>query len=131
MCKMAGIIKGDRVIDLGCGDASILIVAAREYGAISYGVELNPVVAMMARARIRLAGVQDKVKIVRGNMYKVDLPDADIAMMYMLPKATLKIEGILRDRYDHLKVVSHGFELKGKTLEKVKVGGAVLRRYEW
>ena len=131
MCKLAGLKKGDKVLDLGCGDASILIVAAKEFGATCVGVELNPVVAMMAKIRVRMNGVQDRVKIIRANMFDVDLPDVDVVMMYLLPKATHKIENRIQERYKHLTVVSHGFELEQKEKKSEKIGKATVRKYEW
>ncbi|NQV12235.1 methyltransferase domain-containing protein [Candidatus Uhrbacteria bacterium] len=131
MCEFGGLKKGDRVLDLGCGDASILIVAAQEFGATCVGVELNPMVALMARTRVRLAGVQDNVKIVRENMFTVDLPDVDVVMMYLLPKATHKIEKRLQDRYKHLTVISHGFELASEEVGKEMVKGSTVRKYKW
>lgn len=131
MCEFGEIKKGDMVLDLGCGDASILIVAAREFGAKCVGVELNPMVAFMARVRVRVSGVQDSVTIVRGNMFNVELPDVDVVMMYLLPKATHRIEKRLIDRYAHLTVVSHGFQLAKNKVDQIKVGNATIRKYKW
>lgn len=131
MCEFGEIKKGYRVLDLGCGDATILVIAAKEFGAVCVGVELNPMVALMARVRVRLAGVQDSVKIVRENMFTVDLPDADVVMMYLLPKATHKIEQRLQDRYKNLTVISHGFELASKEVGHEKINGATVRKYRW
>ncbi|NQV12593.1 class I SAM-dependent methyltransferase [Candidatus Uhrbacteria bacterium] len=131
MCELADLKPGDKVLDLGCGDASILIVAAREFGAKCVGVELNPMVALMARIKVRLAGVGDSVTIIRENMFKVDLPDTDVVMMYLLPKATHKIEGRLKERFKHLTIVSHGFELDTKESKNKKVNGSTIRKYNW
>ena len=131
MCEVANIKKGDRVLDLGCGDASILIVAAKEFGAECVGVDLNPAVVLMARVRARLAGVSDKVQITRGNMYTVELPDTDVVVMYLLPKGTRRVERRLKDRYKHLRVVSHGFKLDSPEATSSKTGSATVRLYQW
>ena len=86
MCDLAKLKPDDRVLDLGCGDGSIVITAAREYGAFGIGVELNPLLAAYARFKMRRAGVQDRVRIIQGNMYDVELPDVDCVMLYLLPK---------------------------------------------
>ena len=99
MCKMAELKPGDRVLDLGCGDGAILLMAAREFGAIGIGVELNPLLVLWARVRARLSGVADRVTIVRGNMFIADLPDADVVMLYLLPRAMRRIEGRLKAHY--------------------------------
>lgn len=131
MCKLAGITSDDRVMYLGCGDASVLIVAAREFGATCVGVELNPFLVWIARARVRLAGVADRVTIVRGNMFQVPLPDVDVVLLYLLPKATHRVEKRLQERYKHLRVVSHGFQLQQSPTQEVAVGPIHVRRYEW
>ena len=134
MCEIANIKEGDHVLDLGCGDASILIVAGKEFGATCVGVELNPAVVLLARVRVRLAKLQDRVQIIRGNMYSVPLPDVDIAMLYLLPKGTKKVEDRLKERFKHLKVVSHGFQLSSPERSNEQVEGpgkATVRLYEW
>ncbi len=132
MCELGEIKPGQRVIDLGCGDGTILIKAAKSYGAQCIGVELNPMVALFARIKIRMAGVQDRVKIIRGNMFDVELPEIDIVMMYLLPKATNKITARLKARYPHMTVISHGFELEDTKQTDIRRNGrAVVGRYEW
>lgn len=132
MCLVGDVTEGDRVLDLGCGDASILIEAVRRHGAIGIGVELNPLVAMLARWRIRRAGLKGRIEIIRGNMYKVELPQVDLVMLYLLPKATNKTTDMLRERYKKMKIVSHGFEIDGlDAVETKKAGRTWVRRYEW
>ena len=131
MCDLAELKKGDKVIDLGCGDASILIVAAKEYGAKCIGVELNPLIAAYAKLRCRLAGVSKQVEIVRHNMYTYDLPDVDVVFLYLLEKATQKIEDRLMKRYKHMRVVSHGFRMKQEQKGEKRAGIATVRLYEW
>lgn len=132
MCRLAGIGKGSRVLDMGCGDAVLLREAARGFGARGVGVELNPMIALWARVLVRAQGMRGRIRIVRGNMHTVALPDADICMLYLLPKATQRIVRRLRERYAHLVVVSHGFEIDDMSpTHTEKIGRATLRRYEW
>ena len=109
MCDLADLKEGDKVMDLGCGDGSILLTAAKEYGATGYGVELNFLLVWIARLRAWRMGVSDKVMFVRGNMFHCDLPDVDVIMLYLLPKATHRVEKRLQERYKHMTVISHGF----------------------
>lgn len=132
MCDLAELQPGGRVLDLGCGDGSIVITAAKDYGATGIGVELNPLLARWARWKARQAGVQNRVRIIRGNMFDVELPDTDVVMLYLLPKATARVERRLKERYKHLRVISHGFELKETPEHSRKTNGKVtVRRYEW
>ncbi len=132
MCELGELKPGQKVMDLGCGDGTILIKAAKSYGTTGLGVELSPLVALFARIKTRMAGMQDKIKIIRGNMFDVELPEVDVVMMYLLPKATNKITARLKARYPHMIVISHGFELENtKQTDIRKNGRAVVRRYEW
>jgi len=132
MCDLAELKPGDRVLDLGCGDGAILLVAAKEYGAVCFGVELNPLLVRFARFKARRAGVADRVTITRGNMHTADLPDVDVVMLYLLPKATARVERRLKQRYPHVRVISHGFQLQDTPQQSERKQEKVtVRRYEW
>lgn len=132
MCRLADIGAGSRVLDVGCGDGVLVREAARSFGAHGIGIELNPMIAVWARLLAHLQGVGGRVRIVRGNMHTVNLPDVDVCMLYLLPKATQRMARRLKGRYAHLIVVSHGFEIDALTPTRtVKVGRTTLRRYEW
>ncbi len=132
MCSVGDVKKGDRVLDLGCGDAAILIEATKEWGATGVGVELNVFVSWLARFRAWRRGLKSRIQIVRGNIFKVDLPDTDLIFLYLLPRATQRISKRLQERYKHMRVVSHGFEIKNlQPIEVRKSGRAVVRLYEW
>lgn len=58
----------DTIVDLGSGDGSVLVEASR-HGAACYGVELNPLLVIISRLRLR-----KKAKITLGNMWLYKLP---------------------------------------------------------
>lgn len=41
--ELSALIPGEKLYDLGAGDGRVLIVAARDYGAIAIGIEISPV----------------------------------------------------------------------------------------
>lgn len=88
MVAMAKIKKGQVVYDLGCGDGRFVYIAANEYGAKATGVELSPLVYLLAIIRKLFWGSQ--AKIVFGNLKMYDFSDADVIFFYMLPE-TLKL----------------------------------------
>jgi cyclopropane-fatty-acyl-phospholipid synthase len=55
--------EGERVLDVGCGWGSFAIHAAMRHGARVLGVTLSEPQAELARARVREAGVADRVEI--------------------------------------------------------------------
>ncbi len=52
-----GKLRGARVLDVGCGDGS-LVCAAAERGATAYGVDADPAMLAAASARMERAGVE-------------------------------------------------------------------------
>jgi SAM-dependent methyltransferase len=78
---------GERIIDLGSGDGRVLITAAKDYGLFGTGIEIDPLKVWLANLRVRVAGVRDKVKIVRANIFDADYSDADILFIYLTHQA--------------------------------------------
>ncbi|MBU0531658.1 class I SAM-dependent methyltransferase [Patescibacteria group bacterium] len=119
MFRMAELREGERVADLGCGDGSLLIVAARDFGATGIGYEFNPWLCLLARLRVRLAGVSDRVKIKRANFFKTDLPEADVVACYLLDTVQKDLEPRLIESYPSgTRIVSHGFSSPNLNLIK-------------
>jgi cyclopropane-fatty-acyl-phospholipid synthase len=58
-----GLREGMRVLDVGCGWGSFAIHAAARHGVHVTGVTLSPAQAELARARVREAGLSDRVEI--------------------------------------------------------------------
>src|SRR3990170_2036136 len=70
MLKMAGVSSKDTVYDLGCGDGRIVITAAQKFGARGVGIDIDPDRVKEATENTRKAGVADRVKIVRGDLFE-------------------------------------------------------------
>lgn len=96
----AGLKKGETIIDLGCGDASSLILAAKKYGAHGIGVERSPYFYLYSQLRVYLSGEQKNIKIFYGDFKKIEkyLPQADFIYVYLLPNVLKKIEDWLFGR---------------------------------
>ncbi len=89
--SLAKVKPGEVVIDLGCGDGRIVIAAAREFGARSLGVEIDPFRALWGKAWIRLAGLSDRARIAWGDMYKFNISQADVVVLFLSSKANEKL----------------------------------------
>ncbi|OGW19398.1 MAG: hypothetical protein A3K09_03385, partial [Nitrospinae bacterium RIFCSPLOWO2_12_FULL_47_7] len=74
---------GETIYDLGSGDGRVLITAAREYGLVGVGIEIDPLKAWISRLRIRWTGMADRVRVFRGNVYNHDFSEADILFIYL------------------------------------------------
>lgn len=92
MCKLAKVSKKDFVYDLGSGDGTALIIAASEYQASGIGIEIDPLRASFSMTRIQLEKVGKKVKILQKNFFDVDISDATVIFVYLVPKALLRLK---------------------------------------
>jgi cyclopropane-fatty-acyl-phospholipid synthase len=64
VCDKLALGPDDHVLEIGCGWGSFALTAAGEYGARVTGLTLSPAQAELARARIREAGLDDRVRIL-------------------------------------------------------------------
>jgi SAM-dependent methyltransferase len=103
--------KDDLVYDLGSGDGKIPIAAAKEFGATAVGIEYNPDMAELARRNVKRAGVDGKVRIITGDIFKEDFSRATVVTMYLLPDLNLKLRPIILKMKPGTRVTSHQFHM--------------------
>lgn len=92
--KLLDLKRGELLVDLGCGDARSLILAAKNYGARGLGVERSPYCVLRARLKVFMAGESQKIKIVFGDFRRIerDLQQADAVYLYLLNSTLKKME---------------------------------------
>ncbi len=115
MLESVGLKEGEVLLDLGCGEGEILISGIEDFDAGKvYGVEIHPVLAWVARWRLKRLGVQDRMEIWCGNFFKVSYPKVDVLAVYLLPKCIDRMrEKIVCELDGDTRVISRGFEFKG------------------
>ena len=91
--KLAGLKRGQVVIDLGCGNANSLVIAAKEFGAKGIGVEKSPLCYLQARYNVLRNHQQKNIKILFGGFSVAEkyLFEADVIYLYLLPSLLSKI----------------------------------------
>jgi len=121
MLQVAGVKKDEMVYDLGCGDGRIIITAAQKFGARSTGVELDPDLYKRTSEKIRELKLEDRVKIIHGNLLEVDLSPANVVTLYLLTDSNTRLKPNL-EKYlkSGSRVVSHDFQVLGWTPAKVE-----------
>ncbi len=114
MLESAHLKAGEVVYDLGSGDGRILFTAAQEFGARAVGVEILPELCEKARDRVRLLGLEDKIRVIQGSALRVDLSPADVVTMYFLTGSNERLKPTL-EKYlkPGARVVSNQFPIKG------------------
>ena len=90
----------DTLIDLGVGDGSILIAAARR-GARARGYELSPLMWLIAWVRnLRYP----KTSVRYGNFYRRSFPEATIIFAFLMPKIMPRVQTWLaQQKFPHGK----------------------------
>lgn len=127
MLELAEIKKGDIHYDLGCGDGRIVVTAAKKYGTKGTGVDIDPERIAEANANAKQAGVTDKVKFIEGNLFDVDLSNADVVTLYLLPSVNMKLRPSLMKLKPGTRIVSHAFDMGDWKPEKtINVNGSTI-----
>jgi len=112
MLKLAGVTSDDVVYDLGCGDGSIVITAARKHGARGVGVDIDPQRIAEANSEARKRGLTNRVKFTIGDLFDADIREATVVTLYLLPEINLRLKPkLLRDLRPGTRVVSHDFTM--------------------
>ncbi len=110
--KLADLKKDELLIDLGCGNARVLILAAKEFGARGIGVDRSPYCFLKSKLNVLLSGQKGKIRIIFGNFEKAEnyLPKADAVYLYLLNSANIKIENwLFKNISNKTKIVSLAF----------------------
>ena len=111
MLRVAGVGPKDFVIDLGSGDGRIVVTAAKKFGARGIGVDLDEELVEQSEERARRAGVADRVRFYRQDLFKTDLDQATVISTYLLPFVMLKLRPQLLQLKPGTRIVSHDFDM--------------------
>jgi hypothetical protein len=85
MLRTAEVTDKDAFYDLGCGDGRIVISAASKYGAHWVGVDINPIRIKESKRNARKSGVSQKVTFIEQDLFKTDLSQATVVVIYLDP----------------------------------------------
>ena len=114
MLILAELKPGEVLYDLGSGDGRAVIMAAKDFGATSVGVELRDDLAKRALSSIQDLNLNDKTKIIQKDIFNVDLSAADVVFLYLTTSANEKIKPKLEaELKPGTRVISHDYEILG------------------
>lgn len=112
ICKLARVGKEDYIFDLGSGDGTALIVAAKEFGAKGVGIEIDLFRVFISRLRIFSEQISKRIKIERKNFFDVNLKEADVIFVYLIPKTLDKlIPKFKKELKKGTKIVSYRYKM--------------------
>ena len=119
MLEFAEVTSDDILYDLGSGDGRIVVMAGKEFGATSIGIEVDPLRLMWSRLSIRRHRLRKRVQVIRANFFKVSLEDATVVTLYQGHEINKKIRDKLASELRQgTRVVSYRFILDGWTPAK-------------
>jgi len=135
---------GQRVFDLGTG-SGILAIAAAKLGAKVDAVDLDPVAIKVAQENVALNGVNNRVRVVCGDLGSVLTGQADVVIANIVADVILMLlpdlkrilhpdgeflaSGIIDNRAENVEkgLKAAGFEI----VERVEDSGWILFRSRW
>ncbi len=120
MLEVAKVTKKDIVYDLGCGDGRIVCTAAKKYGCKAYGYDIDPKRIEESEAnKAKLdKDVQKLVTFKKQDIFKLDLSEATVVTLYLLPSLNVKLIPQLKKLKPGCRIVSHSFDMRGVKPEK-------------
>ena len=109
--------SGDLMLDLGCGDGSVLIEAARR-GIKGVGYEINPYIFLIAK--IRTWRYRSLIKIKYKNYWTINLPqETKGVFVFLLDKYMTKLDKKLTlELRSTAKLVSYSFKIPNRKINK-------------
>jgi predicted RNA methylase len=114
MLILADLKPGEVLYDLGSGDGRAIIMAAKDFGATSVGVELRDDLAKRALDSIQELDLAEKTRIIQKDIFTVNLSAANVVFLYLTTSANEKIKPKLEAELESgTRIVSHDYEILG------------------
>lgn len=127
--KLAKVTSKDMVYDLGSGDGRSLIIAAKEFGASGVGVEIDPLRFFVSTLILRCIRVRG-IKIIRKNFFDVNISNADVVFVYLVPKALERLKPkFLKELKKGTRIVSINYEISLPKTKTIKVDNRTVTLY--
>ncbi|MCL5406959.1 MAG: methyltransferase domain-containing protein [Patescibacteria group bacterium] len=125
--KLAQLKKGEIFYDLGCGDGSSLIEAAK-FGARATGFEISPYYYLWTKLRT----FRDRnIKVVYKNIKEVDLSKADVVYCYLLPEFLEKLSSkFQKELKSGARLISVGFPIEFTKNSTFSTGASKVDNYQ-
>jgi SAM-dependent methyltransferase len=107
---MAKVTPNDFVMDLGSGDGRTVITAAKR-GARALGIEYNPEMVELSKRNAEKAGVAERARFVKADLFETDFSKATVITMFLLPDINLKLRPKILKLKPGTRVVSNSFTM--------------------
>lgn len=122
MLELAEVNAQSVLYDLGCGDGRIVVHAAKKYGARGVGIDIDPIRIEESNANAKEEDVESLVEFRLGDVMKVDLSEATVITIYLLPESNEILRPLLEKFLkEGTLVVSHNYYIPGWSEKEITV----------
>jgi len=129
--KLLDLKPGELFYDLGSGDGRILIEAARTFKVKAIGIEINPLLVFLSKRKVKKLELQERIKIIRGNFFKLNFSDADAISVYLIQTTLNRLEKkFLSELKPGTRIVSKSFTFENLPFVKSDLEKKYLRLYK-
>ena len=119
MLELAQVKKDDLLYDLGCGDGRIVVTAAKRYGCRAVGYDIDPECVELSIQNVQKNNVGHLVKIEQKDIFTLDLSEASVIALYLLPSLNVKLFPQLEKLRPGSRIISHEFRMRGVKPDKI------------
>jgi len=114
MLTLAELKPEDVLYDLGSGDGRAVIMATKDFGAKSVGIELRDDLTKRALTIINTLDLNEKTQILQKDIFDVNLSAANVVFLYLTTSANERIKSKLESELKPgTRIVSHDYEIIG------------------
>lgn len=96
LIPMLRLTANDTLVDIGCGDARVLIFGANAHGCRGFGIENDPRLASLARENVERTNLSDKITIHQGDATNWIGFDGMVVYVYLWEETLAKLAPGLR-----------------------------------
>lgn len=102
------------LVDLGSGDGVVLLRAAEKFGVFSIGFELDERLIRIAMKRIKKAGLNQMIDLVKADLFQIDVSRFRLIYIYPFPSITRRLSlKLLSECRRGTRIIVHDYPLEG------------------
>jgi hypothetical protein len=111
MLDIARLTPDDRFVDLGSGDG-VLVIAAAKRGVRARGIEYDRGLVEFSKRKAAEAGVGDRARFIRGDIFKTDFSDATVVTTFLLPSMNLRLRPTFMAMAPGTRIIANSFGIE-------------------